>query len=97
MTKSSQGRGGSDGGERAWSSGLWLLRVKLDFPQPAEAVSLQPGEGREQVLAVVEAVDANERRPVAEAGLPVRPPQSQVVTVDLATENRAAQDLNSSK
>lgn len=68
--------------------------VKPDILQSVETLSIQSGEGREQVLGAVVADilvhrrgDADDQRPVAEARRPVRPPQPQVVTVDL--EQRA--------
>ena len=65
------------------------LRVEADVPQPAEALSVQLGEGGKQILAgevvvlVRCPVDAHLHGSGAEAAVPIRPAQTQVVAVDL--------------
>ena len=67
------------------------LQVKVDVLQAAETLSIQSGEGCEQVLSIIvflkRPVYMNDHRPVPEAGVTVWPPQAQVMAMNLQTQN----------
>lgn len=69
---------------------LACSQVQLDVLQSAKTPSLQSREACEQVLAVVVFIDPpvniNDQRPAAQTRLPIRPPQSQVMTMNLQTQ-----------
>lgn len=65
---------------------LACSQVKLDVLQSAKTLSLQSREACEQVLAVVVFINVNDQRPATQARLLIRPPQSQVMTMNLETQ-----------
>lgn len=64
-----------------------VLRLKAKVLQPAESAFVDPVEAGEQVLAAValiqRRVHVHHQRPVAETRVPLWPPQTQVMSVDL--------------